>query len=169
MPDPFVESLVHDSIIVQIPLLHGRVNNRLVEVLSVFDQTNKDGNNRQVLNIDEDTYRGDAEMEHILHRLLVAASDAKLRQDMNVEDEYFSAIETRDTAIMRRDQRIAEQSAQLEEQSAQLEEQSVQLEEQSVQLEEQRSALLISAKAMKTAGIPIEQIAEMTRLSVEEI
>ncbi|MDO5128898.1 MAG: hypothetical protein Q4D64_03140, partial [Prevotellaceae bacterium] len=119
MPDPFVESLVHDSIIVQIPLLHGRVNNRLVEVLSVFDQTNKDGNNRQVLNIDEDTYRGDAEMEHILHRLLVAASDAKLRQDMNVEDEYFSAIETRDTAIMRRDQRIAEQSAQLEEQSAQ--------------------------------------------------
>ena len=155
MPDPFVESLVHDSIIVQIPLLHGRVNNRLVEVLSVFDQTNKDGNNRQVLNIDEDTYCGDAEMEHILHRLLVAASDAKLRQDMNVEDEYFSAIETRDTAIMRRDQRIAEQSAQLEEQSA--------------QLEEQRSALLISAKAMKTAGIPIEQIAEMTRLSVEEI
>ena len=70
---------------------------------------------------------------------------------------------------MRRDQRIAEQSAQLEEQSAQLEEQSAQLEEQSAQLEEQRSALLISAKAMKTAGIPIEQIAELTRLSVEEI
>ena len=169
MPDPFVESLVHDSIIVQIPLLHGRVNNRLVEVLSVFDQTNKDGNNRQVLNIDADTYRGDVEMEHILHRLLVAASDAKLRQDMNVEDEYFSAIETRDTAIMRRDQRIAEQSAQLEEQSAQLEEQSAQLEEQSAQLEEQRAALLVSAKAMKRAGIPVEQIAEMTRLSVEEI
>ena len=63
---------------------------------------------------------------------------------------------------MRRDQRIAEQSAQLEEQSAQLE-------EQSAQLEEQRSALLISAKAMKTAGIPIEQIAEMTRLPIEEI
>ena len=155
MPDPFVESLVHDSIIVQIPLLHGRVNNRLVEVLSVFDQTNKDGNNRQVLNIDADTYRGDAEMEHILHRLLAAASDAKLRQDMNVEDEYFSAIETRDTAIMRRDQRIAEQSAQLEEQSA--------------QLEEQRANLIVSAKAMKRAGIPVEQIAEMTRLSVEEI
>ena len=106
MPDPFVESLVHDSIIVQIPLLHGRVNNRLVEVLSVFDQTNKDGNNRQVLNIDEDTYRGDAEMEHILHRLLVAASDAKLRQDMNVEDEYFKAIEDRDTELMVREKAI---------------------------------------------------------------
>ena len=61
-------------------------DNRLVEVLSVFDQTNKDVNNRQVLKIDEDAYRGDAEMEHILHRLLAAASDSKLRQDMNVEE-----------------------------------------------------------------------------------
>ena len=144
-------------------------DNRLVEVLSVFDQTNKDVNNRQVLKIDEDAYRGDAEMEHILHRLLAAASDSKLRQDMNVEDEYFSAIETRDTAIMKRDQRIAEQDAQLEEQSAQLEEQSAQLEEQSAQLEEQRAALLASAKALKAAGIPVEQIAEMTKLTIEEI
>ena len=27
MPDPFIESLVHNSIIVQIPLLHGQINN----------------------------------------------------------------------------------------------------------------------------------------------
>ena len=176
MPDPFVESLVHDSIIVQIPYLHGHVNNRLVEVLSVFDQTNKDGSNRQVLRIDDSEYKGDAEMEHILHRLLAAASDSKLRQDMNVEDEYFSAIETRDTAIMKRDQKIAEQdaqleeqSAQLEEQSAQLEEQSAQLEEQSAQLEEQRTALLVSAKAMKKAGIAVKHIAEMTKLPIDVI
>ena len=56
---------------------------------------------------------------------------------------------------MKRDQRIAEQDAQLEEQSA--------------QLEEQRAALLVSAKAMKTAGIPDEQIAAMTKISIEEI
>ena len=155
MPDPFVESLVHDSIIVQIPYLHGRVNNRLVEVLSVFDQTNKDGKNRQVLKIDDSVYDGDTEMQHILHRLLAAASDSKLRQDMNVEDEYFSAIESRDTAIMKRDQRIAEQDAQLEEQSA--------------QLEEQRASLLASAKAMKAAGISEEQIAAMTKINIEDI
>ena len=162
IPDPFVESLIHDSIIVQIPLLHGRINNRLVEVLSVFDQTNKDIHNRQVLRIDDSMYKGDPEMEHIIHRLLVAASDSQLRQDMNVEDEYFSAIESRDTAIMNRDKRIAEQNAQLEEQSAQLE-------EQSAQLEEQRKALFDSAQAMKRAGIPIAQIAAMTKLPLEEI
>ena len=176
MPDPFVESLVHDSIIIQIPLLRGRVNNRLEKVLSVFDQTNKAGQNRQVLRIDDEIYKGDVEMEYILHRLLAAASNSNLRQDMNVEDEYFSAIESRDTAIMKRDQRIAEQdaqleeqSAQLEEQSAQLEEQSAQLEEQSAQLEEQRASLLVSAKAMKSAGISEEQIAAMTKIDIEEI
>ena len=176
MTDPFVESLVHDSIIIQIPLLHGHVNNRLVKILSVFDQTNKCDRNRQVLNIDESMYEGNAEMQHILHRLLAAASDSKLRQDMNVEDEYFSAIESRDTAIMNRDKRIAEQnvqlqeqSAQLEEQSAQLEEQSAQLEEQSAQLEEQRSTILVSAKMMKAAGISIEQISTITKLSLDVI
>ena len=155
MPDPFVESLVHDSIIVQIPLLRGCVNNRVEKVLSVFDQTNKDGQNRQVLRIDDAIYKGDAEMERVLQRLLAAASDSKLRQDMNVEDEYFSAIESRDTAIMKRDQRIAEQDAQLEEQSA--------------QLEEQRASLLASAKAMKAAGISEEQIAAMTKINIEDI
>ena len=108
-------------------------------------------------------------MEYILHRLLAAASNSNLRQDMNVEDEYFSAIESRDTAIMKRDQRIAEQDAQLEEQSAQVEEQSAQLEEQSAQLEEQCASLLVSAKAMKSAGISEEQIAAMTKIDIEEI
>ena len=47
LPDPFVDSLVHDSIIVQIPLLHGQINNRLEKVFSVFDQTNKEKDNRR--------------------------------------------------------------------------------------------------------------------------
>ena len=81
--------------------------------------------------------------------------DAKLRQDMNVEDEYFSAIENRDTAIMQRDKKIEENKAQLEEQEA--------------QLEEQRNALKASVKIMKEAGVPIEQIASLTKLSKEEI
>ncbi len=155
MPDPFVESLVHDSIIVQIPLLRGKVSNRLEEVLSFFDQTYKDKNNRQVLNLDERTYAGDEEMNHILTRLLSAASDAKVRQDMNVEEEYFQAIENRDTAIMMRDQRIKEQNNQIAEQNN--------------QIAEQHEALIKAAKALKSSGVAIEQIASMTNLSIDKI
>ena len=116
IPDPFVDSLTHDSIIVQIPRLRGHVNNRLDEVLSVFDQSQKEMGNHQVLSVDEDKFNGDLEMMHILHRLITAASDSKLRQDMNVEDEFFSAIENRDTAILQRDKKIASQQEILDSQ-----------------------------------------------------
>ena len=137
IPDPFVESLVHNSIIIQIPLLHGQVNNRLEKVLSVFDQSRKDKHNRQVLNIDEDLYADDEEMIYILHRLTSAAANAKMRQDMNVEDEYFSAIEKRDTEIMVRDKRIEEQEIKLAEQDYKLAEQDYKLAEQDHKLAEQ--------------------------------
>ena len=169
VPDPFVESLVHDGIIVQIPLLHGRINNRLVKVLSVFDQTNKDSFNRQMLKIDEDVYGGDIEMKHILHRLFTAACDAKLRQDMNVEDEFFSAIENRDAAIKNRDRRIAEQYAQIEQKDAQLEQKDAQIEQKDAQLEQKDKALVASAKAMKVAGMSIEQISAITGLPTGDI
>ena len=116
IPDPFVESLVHDSIIVQIPLLHGHVNNRLMEVLSVFDQSSKDKFNWHNLIIDEDNYANDTEMMHILHRLLIAASDSKLRRDMDMEYECYSVLQNRDTAIMMMDKKIAQQKEHIAQQ-----------------------------------------------------
>ena len=141
LPNPFIDSLVHDSIIVQIPLLHGQINNRLDEVLSVFDQHLKDGTNRQVLTIDDDKYLGDNDMDYLLRRLVAAASDSKLRHDMNVEDEFFSAIENRDTAIMARDKRIEEQDALLSEQSNKIYEQSNKISEQSNKISEQSNKI----------------------------
>ena len=159
----FVESLGHDSIIVQIPRLHGRVNNRLEKVLSVFDQTHKDKGNRQMLNIDEDNYEDDTDMMYILRRLLAAASDAKLRQDMNVEDEYFTAIENRDTAIMNRDKKIAEQDQYIAEQSNQIAEQNNQIAEKDNQLAEKDNQLAeknnLLAEQMKTLKATIQGLA----------
>ena len=148
IPDPFVDSLTHDSIIVQIPRLRGHVNNRLDKVLSVFDQSLKEKGNHQVLSVDEDKYNGDLEMMHILHRLITAASDSKLRQDMNVEDEFFSAIENRDTALMQKDKTIAEQGETIAEQKEQI-----------------RSMV----KAMSDNGMSIEMISNITKISLEEI
>ena len=179
LPNPFVDSLTHDSIIVQIPRLHGQINNRLDKVLSIFDQTLKDGQNGQVLNIDDSMYSGDDEMQHILHRLLMAATNSDMRQDMNVEDEYYSIIEKRDTEILQRDKllaqknvQLAQQSVQLEEQSAQLEEQSVQLEEQSVQLEEQSAQLEEQSAQLKEQNNALRNSIQMllnTGMSMDAI
>ena len=155
IPDPFVDSLTHDSIIVQIPRLRGHVNNRLDKVLSVFDQSLKEKGNHQVLSVDEDKFNGDLEMMHILHRLITAASDSKLRQDMNVEDEFFSAIENRDTALMQKDKTIAEQGETIAEQGE--------------TIAEQKEQIRSMVKAMSDNGMSIEMISNITKISLEEI
>ena len=167
--EPFVESLTHNSIIVQIPRLQGNVNNRLEKVLSVFDQTNVEGDTQQVLKIDEDKYADDNDMMYVLHKLTAAAANSEMRQDMNVEDEFYKAIEDRDTAIMQRDKILKEQSEQLSQQSEQLSQQSEQLSQQSEQLSQQSEQLKNMAKALSASGLSNEQISQMTGMSVAEV
>lgn len=155
LPDPFVESLTHNSILVQIPRLHGHVNNRLEEILSIFDQTRKNKDNRQVIDINEADYADDAEMMLIIHRLLAAAADAQVRQDMNAEEIYLQPIEDRDTAIMQLDKQLAEKNGQLAEK-----------EEQLVQ---SRSVIFDLARHLKASGQSVAQIAALTKLTEEEI
>lgn len=120
LPNSFVDSLTHNSIIVQIPRLHGHINNRLDMVLSIFDQSRRDEEDKRILRIDNKVYENDADMEHILRRLTMAAADADIRHKMNVEEEYFSAIEKRDTEILMREKQLAEQKAQLSDQESML-------------------------------------------------
>ena len=155
IPDPFVESLIHDSIIVQIPLLHGQVNNRLEKVLSVFDQSQKNGSDRHVLNVNDTPFNDDEDMQYLLRRLLMAAADAQLRQDMNVEDEYFKALEDRDTALMMKDKKLAEQAEQLEQNKAELEQNKAQL---------RTMALLLS-----NSGMSVEEIAKSVGMSQDQV
>ena len=162
IPDPFVESLIHDSIIVQIPLLHGQVNNRLEKVLSVFDQSQKNGSDRHVLNVNDTPFDDDDDMQYLLRRLLMAAANAQLRQDMNVEDEYFKALEDRDTALMMKDKKLAEQAEQLEQNKAELEQNKAELEQNKAQL--RTMALLLS-----NSGMSVEEIAKSVGMSQDQV
>ena len=165
MPDPFIESLVHNSIIVQIPLLHGQINNRLDKVLSVFDHTKADSNDPHVLSLDEKNYEGDDSMEYIVHRLTQAAADADMRQNMNVEDEYYSAIENRDTAIMNRDKKIKEQDKLLAENAKLLAENAKLLSENEKSLAEQDKLL---AEQEKSLAEHKKSLAEQNKMLVEK-
>lgn len=155
IPDPFVESLIHDSIIVQIPLLHGQVNNRLEKVLSVFDQSQKNGSDRHVLNVNDTPFDDDDDMQYLLRRLLMAAANAQLRQEMNVEDEYFKALEDRDTALMMKDKKLAEQAEQLEQNKTELEQNKAQL---------RTMTLLLS-----NSGMSVEEIAKSVGMSQDQV
>ena len=100
IPDPFVDSLTHESIVVQVPLLRGQINNRVEKFLDIFCQDRKDKDNPQLLNINESMME-DEEMRPIIIRLASAASDADVRRGMSIEEEILTALENRDTEIMK--------------------------------------------------------------------
>lgn len=168
-PDPFVESLQHDSIIVQIPLLRGRVKNRLEKILSVFDQSQIYPDDQRMLELDENKYGDDADMSYILHRLQSAAANPDIRNRMNAEDEFFQALEDRDTAIMQRDNTIMKKNKIIEEQNTVLEEQKAALEEQKTALEEQKASLRAAVLALSKSGMTAEMIAKTLNIGEEKI
>ena len=160
-PNPFVESLTHNSIIVQIPLLHGRVNNRLEKVLSVFDQSNATQSNKQTIEINDDEYAGDTEMEYIVKRLLSAASNPDVRQEMNVEDEFFKAIEDRDTELMAREKAIIERVRALVEKDKVID-------EKDKAINEQHKLLTNAIEGMLSKGMDMTTIASILGLTENE-
>ena len=161
MPNPFVESLQHDSIIVQIPLLHGKINNRLEKVLSVFDQA-KVADDKKVIRVDDKQFEGDDDMEYVVRRLQSAAADPDLRYQMNAEDEFFKELESRDTLIMEKDKALQEKDKALQEKIEALHEKTEALHEKTEML---RSMIL----GMQKSGMTLTDIAKMLGKTVDEI
>lgn len=167
--DPFINSLTHDSIIVQIPLLHGKINNKLDRVLSVFDQSQRDDSNQHIVRLDINNYEGDSELMHLVHRLGLAAMNASVRQEMDDEDEFFSAIESRDTQLMQMNKRLSETTSQLNETTSQLNEATSQLNETTSQLNETTAQLKAVVEVMLQNGMSVETIANTINKSADDV
>ena len=135
---------------------------RLEKILSVFDQSQIYPDDQRMLELDENKYGDDAEMAHILHRLQSAAANPDIRNRMNAEDEFFQALEDRDTTIMT-------QKKELEEQKAALEEKDAALEEKDAALEEQKASLRAAVVALSKSGMTAEMIAKTLNIGEEKI
>ena len=152
-PDPFIESLTHDSIIVQIPFLTGRTRNRLERLLSVFDQEYRQADSEHYLEINDEHL--DDEVKCVVHRLLKAAAAPNVRRAMEIEDEILSEIEDRDTTIMMKNKEI-EQKEQLIEQKEQV-------------IEQKEQVIRSMIKMLCKNGTSIEEISKQLSMPVELI
>jgi len=168
IPNHFVDSLNHDSIIVQIPRLHGRINNRLDKVLSIFDQKRVSRESEHYLRLAEDDFDADdSDMQPIIHRLMKAAVSVELRQNMNVEDEYYSIIKEQEGKVYGLERELAEKQNQLTEKQNQLTEKQNQLAESQNQLAESQNQLAESqnqkrrlVQMLLESGQTVDAIAE---------
>ena len=176
MDDPFISSLVHDSIIVQLPLLKGKIRNHLEKVLSVFDQCHRIPGSTQLINLNEETYEGDEDMMRIIHRLTAATVTAKVREEMNVEDEFFSAIENRDTELMEqkriiaaKDDEIAEGKKQIAAKDDEIAEGKKQIAAKDDEIAVKNRQLSSMLKLMMDSGLDLSAMMQATGLTREQI
>ena len=156
VPDPFIESLTHDSIIVQIPYLQGRARNHLERLLSVFDQ--------------------ECRMATDVHFLQINDEGMDKEGRLLVEDEILSEIEARDTAIMMKDkeielktQEIELKTQEIEQKSQEIEQKSQEIEQKSQEIEQQKSILRTTVRNLSQRGMSVKDIASVLAVSEEMV
>ena len=109
--EEFIESLTHDSIVVQIPLLKPSRQTDLEKLLGLFDQSQTDPADAHVLSILDEDYP--EKFQPVIRRLMKAISEPTVRDTMDVEDTILGELETLERAIAKREDLIAKKEADL--------------------------------------------------------
>ena len=162
----FVNSLIHDMIIVQIPKITStKVVSHLDRILSVFDQRNMLPNCHRELSVDDNTYGNDNEIDRIVRRLQKAVSDEDVRKEMEIMDEYQALYDNYVKQMEEKDARLTEQKEQLAEQKEQLAAKDNQLAAKDTVITSAISALVASGKSAEEISvllnIPLEDVIKL--------
>ncbi|MCI5149079.1 MAG: hypothetical protein D3916_06795 [Candidatus Electrothrix sp. MAN1_4] len=115
--EEFIESLTHDSFVIQIPELRRNRRNLLEKVLAVFEQP-VSAATPHFLDISESDYP--SEYREIIRRLIKAASEPQVRKTMDVEDEIIEELGSLERIIAVRDKTIDDQKRLIAELQRQL-------------------------------------------------
>jgi hypothetical protein len=137
--EEFIESLTHDSVIVQIPFLKKKRQNDIEALLSVFCQDGVTLQNKQMLDVDDSRYP--EKYQPVIRRLMKAAAEARVRNVMEIEDDFLSEAEQNERDILEVKQELEEKNKALKEKGKALEESKKTLEEKDKALGEKDKAL----------------------------
>ena len=124
----FVESLTHDSYLIQIPLLKENVQSKLEALLSIFDQTKK-ATEAYILRF-PDTLPELELLQKIIKRLQQAGTTEELRKKAQIENEVETSFKKMAREIQEKDQALHEQAKALQEKDQTMQQQAETLKQQ---------------------------------------
>jgi len=146
--EEFIESLTHDSLVVQVSLLEAPYRGALERLLSIFDQ-HLVTENGHVLVVDEQTVPSEGQV--LLRRLNRAVTEPEVREKMDAEDDFLEALE-----VLER--KTEDQQEMLREKDKVVQEQAKALKEKDKVLEEKDKVLAEHQKALKEQARLIEEL-----------
>ncbi len=153
--EEFIESLTHDSIIIQIPQLRKEMRTDLEKILSVFDQSYVVHHDKHILDIDDEQIP--EKFRKVVRRLIKANSEEEVRQNMNLEDEYLEDLQAQEREVLKAKQETAEarQQAEQADQRAEQERERAEQADHRAEQEKKRSKQLI--EILKKHGIDLNE------------
>jgi len=109
----FVESLTHDSYVIQISKLRIQHQTELEDLLDIFDQTHLLLNNEHILDIDEIHYP--QKYRALIRRLQSAVVEPEVRESMEMEDALLEDLQDMERMIAQKEQTINEKEQTINE------------------------------------------------------
>jgi hypothetical protein len=104
--ESFIESLTHDSYIIQIPGLSKKRRNDLEKLLSIFDQSECVDATHHILNINEEGYP--EKYRPLIRRLQSLILEPEVKKQMVLEDSILLDFEDMQRELMKRRQEASE-------------------------------------------------------------
>lgn len=171
--EEFIESLTHDSIVIQIPYLSGRRRNELECILALFDQSNQAADHH-LLNIPEEELP--TRYRPLLRRLHQAIAEPQMRQTMEAEDDlieeirdYQRVISAKEQIIAHKEEILLESQKALSERERTISENEKALSEKEQALSEKENTIVNAVKTLHAGGTSVAQLAEIFQLPLARI
>lgn len=129
----FIESLTHDSYIIQVAFLKQNRKTELLQILSIFDQSNRN-QNYHILNVKVEDFP--VKYRSIIRRLQMANCDSEIRTEMGVEDIYLRDMQNTERYVEEMKITIEEKDKVIEQNAKVIEEKEKTLEGKDIELKE---------------------------------
>ena len=180
--ESFIESLTHDSYVIQIPHLAQKRRNDLERLLSIFDQSMNVDPEHHILNIKEEDYP--EKYRPLIRRLQSAILEPEMRKQMKIEDGILDEFEDMQRQILQHRQEAADIKREAGEKIAEAERETDEArrnaaESDRIAREARRNAAESDrvadegrktiARNLKAAGVPADIIMKATDLSRKEV
>ena len=128
--ESFIESLTHNSYIIQIPYLKDKRRNDLETLLSVFDQSNPVDTHHHILQVEEEHFP--AQYRPIIRKLQKAIQDTEIKKKMELEDGIIDELEDMEREIEELEQKVGE----IEQEKMKAEEGKIRAEQEKIRAEQ---------------------------------
>ena len=153
--EAFIESLTHDSFVIQIPQLGPARRTATERLLAIFDQHRKVEGDGHILDVDEKRYP--EEYRKIVRWLNGAVCEPDIRRTMEVEDDILAEFEDIERRMAGMEKTIEEKEKTIEEKDKALEKNAKTIEGKDKVIEENAEVIEEKEKSLEEKDQVIEE------------